>query len=128
MFNIYPDAATAALLGKPANAPITLMATEAMRSFVPLASHVGPDPGLGSVPTTFTRISVSSPPALTVHPKIELLAHDPNRPDGSPPPPLDPNTAVSVGTGVTLFDDVNGTGAALAYFSPPFLDNVYLLK
>src|SRR5215467_7985885 len=50
-FNVYPDDATATLLGKRARAPITLESTEAMRSFVPLAAHVGPDPALGNVPT-----------------------------------------------------------------------------
>lgn len=97
-FNVYPDDATAALLGKPAGAPIMLVPTEAMRSFVPLATHVGPDPAQGNVPTSFIRIAVSGDPLLPIRqPKIELLAHDPSKPDGSPAPPLDPNSAISLG-------------------------------
>jgi N-acetylneuraminic acid mutarotase len=82
---------------------------------------------MGNVPTMFIRVAVSGLPR-PVPPKFELLAHDPDRPGGSPAPPLDPNIAVSLATAVVLYDDVNSTGAALAYFLPPFRDNVYLLK
>ena len=125
-FNIYPDADTAALLGKPVWAPISLGPGEAMRKFVPLADHVGLDPVM-NVPTTFIRIAMSGGPQV-LQPKFELLARDPDRPGGSPAPLLDPDIAVSPITAVPLYDNVNHTGAAAAYFSPPFRDNVYLLK
>ena len=126
-FSVYPDAAAAALLGKPAATPIALAPNEAMHSFVPLAGHVGPDPMQGGVPTCFIRIAVSGAPVGPgTHPKIELLAHDPAH--GSPAPLLDPEAAVSVTTAVQLYDDVNATSAALVYFTPPFQNNVYLLK
>jgi len=129
-FIIYPDAATAIGLGQPIGTPVHLGDGEAMRSFVPLAGLVGPDPSEGNAPTTFIRISMLGLPVTAdKQPKIELLAHDPSEPNGSPAPPLDPNTAVALAAGVSLFDDVhNPVGAALAYFSPPYLDNVYLLK
>ena len=128
-FSIYPDADTATLLGKPVWVPISLGPGEAMRRFVPLAEHVGPDPLMGNVPTTFIRIAMSGGPQV-VRPKFELLAHDPDRHGGSAAPPLDPDIAVSPDQdiAVALHDNVNNTIAALAYFSPPFRDNVYLLK
>jgi hypothetical protein len=127
-FIIYPDVATATLLGKPISTPVHLADSETMSAFVPLASLVGPDPSEGNVPTTFIRVSMSGPPAPTdKQPKIELLAHDPNKP-GGPARPIDPNTAITVVSGIGLRDDVNTADAALAYFSPPFLHNVYLLK
>jgi N-acetylneuraminic acid mutarotase len=79
--------------------------------------------------TTFIRIVSGGPPLpADAHPQIELLAHDPNKRGGSPPPRLDAKTNTGLGSAVTLFDDVNPTGAALAYFVPPFLNNIYLLK
>jgi N-acetylneuraminic acid mutarotase len=128
-FNVYPDAATAALLGKPLGAPIRLDSTEAMSKFVPLANHVGPDPTLGNAPATFIRVAMQGDPAeRDMQLKFELLAHDPERPAGSPALTLNPNTAINLGSAVALFDDVNNTAAALAYFVPPFSGNVYLLK
>jgi hypothetical protein len=126
---IYPDAATAAMLGIPAAAPLLLRSNAAMGAFAPLAPLVGPDPDLGNVPTTFIRVALSGAPVPSNrHPRIELLAHHPEAPNGSPAPALDPNTATTIAAAVPLFDDVNPTGAALAYFAPPFVDNVYLLK
>lgn len=128
-FTIYPDTDTAALLGQPVRAPISLGPGEVMRKFVPLAQLAGPDPALGNLPTTFIRIAMSGAAEMNAAPpRFELLAHDPDRPGGSPPPLLDPATAISPGTAVPLRDDVNDTDAAIAYFSPPFHDNVYLLK
>lgn len=127
-FNIYPDAPTAQLLAKPPGSPIRLAANEAMSTYVELANNVGPDPVQGNLPTCFIRIAVSGTPVPpTMQPRFELLAHDPTTPGGSPPPPLDPNAATSIVNAVALSDDVN-VGAARAYFSPPFTDNVYLLK
>ena len=41
-FQIYPDATTATLLGKPANAPIALAPNEVMSAFVPLQGYRAP--------------------------------------------------------------------------------------
>lgn len=127
-FNVYPDAATAALLAKPEHAPIALETDEVMRSFVPLADHVGPDPALGNVATTFIRIALSGIDVPDRLPTVELIAHDPDRPGGSPAQKVNPNIANNIASAVTLHDDVNSTGAALAYFSPPFDQHVWLLK
>lgn len=126
-FTIYPDADTAELLDKPVRTPILLAPGEAMGRFVPLAEHFGPNPEAGGVPTCFICIAMSGG-APGAQPKFELLAHDPDRPNSSAARPLDPNTNISLATAVGLTDDVNSTDAALVYFSPPFRDNVYLLK
>ena len=128
-FNIYPDADTAALLNKPVRTPILLAPGEAMGKFVPLADHVGLDPVGQNLPTTFICIAMSGGPvAPAMQPKFELMAHDPELPARTEAPPLDLNTNVDLAKGVKLPDGVNLTAAGLAFFSPPALDNVYLLK
>ncbi len=128
-FDIYPDVNTSAILGKPSFSPLALEPDEATRTFVELAQHVGPDPAVGNVATTFIRIAISSmedPSAL--RPTVELLAHDPSSAGGPPQQEIDPTTATSIAAAVPLLDGVNSTSAALAYYSPDARDNVYLLK
>jgi hypothetical protein len=122
-FTIYPDAATAALLGTPANTPVPLAAGAAMASFAPLAGHVGPDPAAFNLPTTFIRISMLLP-ASANPPKVELVAVHTSMTEGMPVT----ITATSINTAQGLSDGVNPTDAASAYFFPPHADNVYLLK
>ena len=128
-FDIYPDANTSTILGKPLFSPLTLEPAEAMCVFVELAQHVGPDPTVGNVPTTFIRVAISSASdSSALQPTVELLAHDPTSAVGPTAQLIDPATANSIATAVQLFDGVNSTGAALAYFSPLAGNNVYLLK
>ena len=128
-FDIYPDANTSTILGKPLFSPLTLEPAEAMCVFVELAQHVGPDPTYGNVPTTFIRVAISSASnSSALQPTVELLAHDPTSAVGPTAQLIDPATANSIATAVQLFDGVNSTGAALAYFSPLAGNNVYLLK
>jgi hypothetical protein len=122
-FTIYPDAATSALLGIAANTPVPLGPGAVMAAFAPLAGHVGPDPDAGNLPTTFIRISMSLP-ASAATPQVELRAVHPSMVEG--PPQI--ITATSIAMPQALSDGVNGTPAASAYFNPPHVNNVYLLK
>jgi N-acetylneuraminic acid mutarotase len=126
-FNLYPDSATSALLGAPANAPLALAAGKRMSHYVPLAALVGPDPSAQGLATTFIRIALSGPPVPDdMQPTIELVAHDPSA--GSAATIVDPSTATSPASAVALSDDLHAQAAALAYFLPPYSDNVYPLK
>lgn len=117
---IYPTSDTAALLGKPAFAPISLAAGEDMAVFAPFEVLLGSDLA------THLRIAMSGPavPADTP-PTIELLAQEPNALGGDPTK-VDPRTATSVGTAVALSGGLSPV-AARAFFTPPYTDNVYLL-
>jgi hypothetical protein len=66
-FQIYPDATTATLLGKPANAPIALAPNEVMSAFVPLQGYHAPDPDEFNLDTTFIRIAASGPALALPH-------------------------------------------------------------
>ena len=126
-FNVYPDTATAALLGKPANTPIHLTANESMTNFAPLAGNVGADPDGFSLPTTFVSIAVSGP-ALATLPHVEVMAHNPAENTDGPSKLV---TAESIGAAQGLSDGsaANPTDAASAYFAgSPYPNNVYLLK
>ena len=130
-FTIYPDAATAALLGAPANSPVHLASgagfvtiNPAMNGFVPLAGRVGPDPGAFGLNTTFIRISMSGATS-GVPPQVELKAVNPVAATEGGAVSI---TATSIGAAQGLLDGTNGTGAASAYFFPPHANNVYLLK
>ena len=127
-FDIFPDSATASLLGKPAFAPLRLSQDEAMRIFVPLPRHVGPDPGRAGLPTTFLRIAQSGTSLEQIPaPAIELSAADPAL-DATLARRVDAAVANSIGSAVELFDGVNPTSAALAYFEPTVVGNVRLIK
>jgi hypothetical protein len=124
-FDIYPDAATAAALGKPDRTPVHLAEGEAMAAFVPVAERVGPDLGAGDQPTTFLRFALSGASVpQNKQPWIELIAHSP---DPGPAAIVDPKTAVSPAAAVSLVDDA-GAVVARACFEPPYANNVYLLK
>ena len=127
-FIIYPDAATAKMLGKPDATPVHLAPGETMQAFVPLAGLAGPDPAAPGFATTFIRIAVSGPEVSPdMQPTIELRAHHPSGANGDEQV-IDPNAITSLGSAVLLKDGVNVGSAALAHFSPPYTDNVYLLK
>lgn len=127
-FDVFPDPNTAATLGKPPFKPISLAAGETMRAFVKLPQHVGPDPTQPGVRATFVRIALwRKPPAPALTPGVEIVAMDPTS-SGFSPRVVDPAVSYSIATGVQLFDSVNSTSAAIAYFAPPAANNVHLLK
>lgn len=123
-FTIYPDAATAALLGIAPNTPVPLANGAAMAAFAPLAGHVGPDPDAFGLNTTFISISMLLPASATP-PQVELRAVNPGFGTEGAPVVI---TATNIGTAQGLGDGTNPTDAASAYFSPPHTNNVYLLK
>jgi hypothetical protein len=122
-FTVYPDAATSALLGTPANTPVPLAAGAMFSAFAPLAADSGPDPSEFNLQTTFIRISMSLPASATP-PQIELEAHNPTAGTTGPSVII---SAMSF-PGQSLNDGTNPTDAATAYFLPPYSNNVYLLK
>lgn len=119
-FAIYPDVDTAALLGKPALAPINLAAGEEMAVFAPLAALIGPGSAM------HLRIAVSgSPVPAGAQPTIELLAQEPDA-FGGDPRKIDPNVAINLATAVPISGGLAPV-AARAHFTPPYTDNVYRL-
>ncbi len=127
-FDIFPDPNTAAILGKKPFAPVALARGETMRAFVKLPQRVGPDPPQPGVNTTFVRFALwHRPTRPNLTPSVELAASDPAL--GGPSARLvDPAVSYSIGTGVQIYDGTNPTSAAIAYFSPPAVDNIHLLK
>src|SRR4051812_48968692 len=115
-FTVYPDAATAALLGSPANQPVD---SANFTQLVPLAAFGGNPFGT----TLFIRISVSAP-ALATLPTVSLRAGDPGAGTKGAPKVI---TATS-SPGQGLLDGQHGTDAANAWFEGAPVDNVYLLK
>ena len=117
-FTVYPDAATAALLGSPANQPVD---TTKMTLLVPTASFGGNPFGT----TLFIRISVSLPTlGVMVLPTVTLRAR--NVGAGTQGAPVIITSTLSPGQG--LADGTNGTPAAAAWFEGAPANNVYLLK
>jgi hypothetical protein len=125
-FHIYPDPATATLLGTAPHAPLLLPAGGNMARFVPLERLVELDAGTGARGITLIRVAFSGAAIVGTHPKIQLLAHDPELGDDAPL--IDPASNVNADTAVPLFDLVHTASAARAHFVPPFVDNVYLLR
>jgi hypothetical protein len=109
----------------PTTAPATL-AIGADTGFVQLAEHIGTDPGLPGIDVTFIRIAMSGA-AAPPHPKVELRAVNKGTLTEGAAVTIDP-TLDTAPPGKGLADGTNPTDAASAYFSPPFTDNVYLLK
>src|SRR5580692_9830378 len=116
-FNIYPDAATSALLGTPANTPVPLASGAQFSGglFAPLAANSGPDPAEFSLTTSFIRISMSGAASATP-PQIELEAHNPTQGTTGPSQII----SSMAFPGQSLNDGFNGTDAASAYFLPPY--------
>lgn len=119
-FRIYPTGDTWELLDKPAFAPIHLAAGEGMAVFAPLEVLVGLSPA------THLRLAVSGTEVpVGAQPTIELLALEPGALGGDPRT-VDPNTATSPEAAVALSGGISPV-AARAYFTPPYISNVYLL-
>lgn len=124
-FTIYPDAATATALGKPAFTPVGLANGEAMAAFTAVAEHVGPDLAGDDQPTTFLRFAFSGADiAPNARPRVELIA---NSPRPGPVTFVDPNVAVSPATAAALTGEA-GAVVASAWFEPPYTANVYAMK
>ena len=124
-YAIYPDAATAAELGRPAFAPIALANGEAIGFFVPVGAMVGPDLARGDEPTTFLRIALNGATiSRDAHPGFQLAAH---APDPAPPVSIDPRVSVDRASAIVLSNS-SGAPVATAHFVPPYTDNVYFIK
>lgn len=124
-FDVYPDPATAALLNKPPFAPLDLAPGEHLAAFAPLANLVGADPAQSSLPTTFLRIAISTASAAAATPALELSAADPLA-NPANARAIDPS-ANNLASATQLYDAVNPTSAALAYFAG--VDgNMFLVK
>jgi hypothetical protein len=124
-YAIYPDAVTAALLGKPEFAPLVLGSGEAMTAFVAVAELIGPDLSAGDQPTTFLRFALSGTPVLQdAQPTIELMAQ---APVSGLATSVNPNAAVSQGAAAAIRDGA-GTMVASAHFEPPYTNNIYYMK
>jgi N-acetylneuraminic acid mutarotase len=121
-FHIFPDPATAALLGRPAFIEFALSPGETARAFVPLPAFVGPDPELGGSPTLFVGFNV-----VGGRPVVDLIAGDPVS-GAARARRVDPASNKDIGSAVELFDGVNKTSAALAFFAGPSGPTFYLLK
>jgi len=130
-FNIYPDAATSALLGTPLNTPVPLANGAAMSAFAPLAGHVGPDTVAPNVTldTTFIRISMSGT-ATGTPPQVDLRAVNPTEGTEGALVTINPALHTDHNHTANLLDGsvANPTFAAGAYFFAPHNNNVYLLK
>jgi len=113
------------LLLKPVNTPVPLANGEAMSAFAPLAAISGPDPTVGGLPTSFIRISMLNP-GFANPPHVELRAGNLAAGTTGAPQSIDPSLVSPPGKG--LADGSNATDAASAYWSPPYANNVFLLK
>ncbi len=124
-FTVYPDTATATLLGKPADQPITLTNGVATTAFAPLSPFAGPDPTAGGLSTSFVRIAMSGS-SSSAAPMVEVVAVNSGTATQGSPVTV---SATSLGGSDQLLDGTNPTEAAGAYFAPAsFANNVYLLK
>ncbi len=122
-FYVYPDNATAALLGKPPGAPIALANGKAMAGFAPLQPIFGNDPA-DNLSTSFISIAMNGPaPATPIQVQVEAS----NSTQGTTGAPVTV-TATSIATAQALSDGFNATEAAAAYFDVSSVPNVLLLK